>query len=148
MMQNHYVISSKYHFWTRNVRNWTKSPDLVMSGPVQEDPYGPHMGPYAPILAHMDPQTSDSFLPLVRKDFPCVFLNLWNQEEVRTWRKSEFWSNLARFRSTNGILTKWPNDSASFLLEKLKNQVILIKNLNIWPKTLKSDPKIENRTTI
>ena len=47
-MQNHYVISSKYHFWTRNVPNWTKSPDLVMSGPVQEDPYGPHMGPYGP----------------------------------------------------------------------------------------------------
>ena len=54
-MQNHYVISSKYHFWTRNVRNWTKSPDLVMSGPVQEDPYGPHMGPYGPIWAHMGP---------------------------------------------------------------------------------------------
>ena len=50
-MQNHYEISSKYHFWTRNVRNWTKSPDLVMSGPVQEDPYGPHMGPYGPIRA-------------------------------------------------------------------------------------------------
>ena len=47
MMQNHCVISSKYHFWTRNVSNSTKSPDLVMSGPVQEDPYGPirsHMG--------------------------------------------------------------------------------------------------------
>ena len=29
--------------------NWTKSPDLVMSGPVQEDPYGPHMGPYGPL---------------------------------------------------------------------------------------------------
>ena len=45
MMQNHYVISSKYHFWTRSVPNSTKSPDLVMSGPVQEDPYGPHKGP-------------------------------------------------------------------------------------------------------
>ena len=51
MMQNHDVISSKYHFWTRNVPNWTKSPDLVMSGPVQKDPYGPiraHVGPYGP----------------------------------------------------------------------------------------------------
>ena len=44
-MQNHLEISSKSKFWTRNVRNWTKSRDLVMSGPVQEDPYGPHMGP-------------------------------------------------------------------------------------------------------
>ena len=35
------------------------------------------------------------------------------------------------FRSKNGILTKCYNDSASFLPEKLKNQVILIKNLNI-----------------
>ena len=63
--------------------------------------------------------------------FPCVFLNLWSQERVRRWRKSEFWSNLARFGSKNGILTKWHNDSASFLLEKLKNQVILTKNFNI-----------------
>ena len=50
-MQNHYVIWSKYHFWTRNAPNSTKSPDLVMSGPVQEDPYGPiraHKGPYGP----------------------------------------------------------------------------------------------------
>ena len=65
--------------------------------------------------------------------FPCVFLNLWSQEKVRTWRKSEFWSNLARFGSRNGILTKFINDSASFLPEKLKNHVILAKNLNIWP---------------
>ena len=63
--------------------------------------------------------------------FPCVFLNLWSQERVRRWRKSEFWSNLARFGSRNGILTKWHNDSASFLPEKLKNQFILTKNLNI-----------------
>ena len=58
-MQAHYVISSKYRFWTRNVPNWTKSPDLVMSGPVQEDPYGPHMAPYGPmygpIRVHMGP---------------------------------------------------------------------------------------------
>ena len=33
--------------------------------------------------------------------FPCVFLNLWSQERVRTWRKDEFWSNLARFGSRN-----------------------------------------------
>ena len=66
--------------------------------------------------------------------FPCVFLNLWSQERVRTLLKDEFWSNLARFGSRNGILTKWHNDSASFLPEKLKKHVILIKNFNIWPK--------------
>ena len=32
-MQNHYVISSKYHFWTRNVPNWTKTHPSVTSGP-------------------------------------------------------------------------------------------------------------------
>ena len=81
------------------------------------------------------------FPSYVKSVFPCVFLTLWNQEEVRTWLKSEFWSNLARFGSKNKFLTKWHNDSASFLLEKLKNQVILIKNLNIWPK-IKKYPNI------
>ena len=42
-----------------------------------------------------------------------------------------FWFNFVRFGSKYGILTKLINDSASFLLEKLKNQVILIKDLNI-----------------
>ena len=101
------------------------------------------------IYAYMFPR----YVPCI---FPCVFLNLWSQErvrrwrksdlwsqeEVRTWRKSEFWSNLARFGSRNGILTKWHNDSASFLLEKLKNQVILTKNPNIWPKI----PKIPEKS--
>ena len=35
MMQNHYVISSKYHFWTWNVPNWTKSLKSDMSGPAK-----------------------------------------------------------------------------------------------------------------
>ena len=51
MMQNHYVISSKYHFWTWNVPNWTKSRDLNMSGPAKTCLGGPiraHMGPYGP----------------------------------------------------------------------------------------------------
>ena len=92
--------------------------------------------------------------------FPCVFLNLWSQEEVRTcpnsdlwsqeevrtWRKSEFWSNLARFESRNGILTKWSNDSASFLLEKLKNHVVLTKNLNIWQKNSENTLKTFKNT--
>ena len=41
------------------------------------------------------------------------------------------WFNFARFGSRNGILTKFIDDSASFLPEKLKNLVILRKNLNI-----------------
>ena len=43
--------------------------------------------------------------------------------------------------SKNCILTKWHNDSASFLLEKLKNQVILIKNLNICDQQFQKYPK-------
>ena len=35
IMQNHYVISSKYHFWTWNVPNWTKSLKSDMSGPAK-----------------------------------------------------------------------------------------------------------------
>ena len=38
-MQNHQEITSKIKFWSRNVRNWTKTLTLVMSGPVQEDKY-------------------------------------------------------------------------------------------------------------
>ena len=38
-MQNHLETSSKTQFWTQNVRNLTKTRDLVMSGPVQEDKY-------------------------------------------------------------------------------------------------------------
>ena len=40
-------------------------------------------------------------------------------------------SNLACFGSKNGILMKFLNDSASFLLEKLKNHFILTINVNI-----------------
>ena len=39
-MQNHLEISSKTQFWTRNVRNWTKSRDLVMSGLAKTCPGG------------------------------------------------------------------------------------------------------------
>ena len=40
MMQKHLEISSKYHFWTRNVRNLTKSRDLDMSGLAKTCPAG------------------------------------------------------------------------------------------------------------
>ena len=35
IMQNHYEISSKTLFWTQNIQNRTKSPDLDMSGPAK-----------------------------------------------------------------------------------------------------------------
>ena len=45
MMQNHLEISSKIQFWTRSVRNWSKSLTeslrkvyAIFQGPVQEDP--------------------------------------------------------------------------------------------------------------
>ena len=65
-MQNHYEIWSKYHLWTRNVADWSKSPDLVMSGPVQEDPYGPiraHKGPYDPYGPQPGPGPNPDWAP-------------------------------------------------------------------------------------
>ena len=50
---------------------------------------------------------------------------------ARTCPISDFWSNFARFGSQNCILTKFIDDSAWFLLEKLKKHVILIKTHNI-----------------
>ena len=66
------------------------------------------MGPYGPMRALMD--------------------RSW---QVRTCPILDFWSNFAHFGSQNGFLTKFINDSASFLLEKLKNHMILTKNHNI-----------------
>ena len=65
------------------------------------------------------------------------FLLYGVKEEVRRWRKDEFWSNLARFEFKIRFFTKFLNDSAWFLLEKLKKHVILTKNHNIWPKIQK-----------
>ena len=91
---------------------------------------------YIPYIFHIYFLAMWSMFSLV-----CV-LNLWSQEEVRTCPNSDFWSNFARFGSRNGILTKWHNDSGSFLLEKLKIQVILTKNLNIWPQIPKIPKEI------
>ena len=91
-------------------------------GPVRVGAHmGPYMGPYGPLWAHI-----------------LAHMALWAHmglpgqvlEKASTFRKT-IWTNFARFGSKNSILTKFINDSASFLLEKLKNQVILIKNLNI-----------------
>ena len=88
-------------------------------------PYGPlwahiwaNMGPYGPIYgpiwAHMGPYgTSWIGLGRLRK------LSVKLLDQFRT------------FRVQNLLLMKFLNDSASFLLEKLKNHVILTKNLNI-----------------
>ena len=74
--------------------------------------------------------------------FPCVFLNLWSQEEVRTWPKSEFWFNFARFGSRNCILMKFIDDSAWLLSEKLKNHIFSTQNRNIWKEIPKIFQKI------
>jgi len=39
-MQNHYEITSKTQFWTRNVANWTESRHLDMSRPAKASPGG------------------------------------------------------------------------------------------------------------
>ena len=61
--------------------------------------------------------------------------------QVRTWPNRDFLSKFACFGFKIRFLTKFHNDSASFLSEKLKNQVILIKNLNIWLKISKIPQK-------
>ena len=74
-------------------------------------PYGPiwaHMGTYGPIWALMGPPG-----------------------QVRTCPISDFWSNCVRLESKTWFLTKFVNDFAWFLFEKLKIHVIFIKNINI-----------------
>ena len=76
------------------------------------------MGPYGPMWAHMGPPgqvlEKASTFRHISVNFPY-----------------DIWTNFARFGSRNGILIKFIDDSASFLLEKLKNHVILTKSLNI-----------------
>ena len=56
-----------------------------------------------------------------------------------TCQISDFSFNFTNFGFRNVFLTKILNDSAWFLLEKLKKHVILTKNPNIQPKI----PKIQ-----
>ena len=51
-------------------------------------------------------------------------------EKASTFRR-DFWTIFARFGSKTCFLMKFLDDSALFLLEKLKNHVMLPKNLNI-----------------
>ena len=57
--------------------------------------------------------------------------------QVRTCPNHDFWSNLTRFGFKIRFLTKFLNDSAWFLLEKLKKHIISTKNFTIWPNILK-----------
>ena len=57
-MQNHLEISSKSKFWTRNVRNLSKSLTESLRkvyGIFQDLSRKAHMGPHGPIWAHMGP---------------------------------------------------------------------------------------------
>ena len=57
-MQNHLEISSKTHFWTRNVRNLSKSLTESLRKVYvifQDLSRRTHKGPYGPIRAHMGP---------------------------------------------------------------------------------------------
>ena len=81
-------------------------------------PYGPLMGPYGPIWALMGPYGPSWAL-------------MGPPWQVRTFPISDFWSNFARFGYKNDFSTKFINDSASFLPQKLKNHVILSNNPNI-----------------
>ena len=73
------------------------------------------MGPYGPMWALMGP--------------PGQVL-----EKASTFRltfRRDFWTNFARFGSKTKFFMKFLDDSASFLLEKLKKHVILTKSSNI-----------------
>ena len=72
-------------------------------------------GPYGPIWAHVGPYVSSS-----------TGLGRCGHVRFPTFGPISHVSG-----PKLGFLTKFIDDSASFLLEKLKNQVILIKNLNI-----------------
>ena len=85
---------------------------------------GPYMGPYGPIWAHVGPY-GPSWTGLGEGvNFPSTF-------------RKTIWTNFPRFGFKTELLMKFLNDSASFLLAKLKNQVILTKNPNISPTILK-----------
>ena len=79
---------------------------------------GPYIGPYGPMWALMGP-------------YGPLWVLLDKSSQVRTCPISDSWSNFACFGSKNKFLTKFLDDSAWFLLEKLKKHVILTKNPNI-----------------
>ena len=66
-----------------------------------------------------------------KKYFRCFEVSTCPPGQVRACPISDFWSNFTRFGFKIRFLTKFHNDSASFLPEKPKKHIILIKNLNI-----------------
>ena len=82
------------------------------------------MGPYGPMWAHMGPYGS-SWTGLGKSvNFPSTCRKTFGPISHVSGSKTE-------------LLIKFLDDSVSFLLEKLKNHVILTKNLNIGPKIQK-----------
>ena len=74
----------------------------------QDGPIWAHVGPYGPSWTGLGEGVN----------FPSTF-------------RKTIWTNLARFGSKTDFLMKCLDDSASYLLEKLKNHVIFTKNHNI-----------------
>ena len=110
-------------------------PMRAITGPIWV-----HMGLYGPIWALMGPYKGPYMGP---------YGSSWTGrgEGVNfpsTFRKT-IWTNLIRFGSKINFLIKFLNDSASFLLEKLKNQVILIQNLNLTKEPKNTPTILKNR---
>ena len=167
-MQNHHVNLSKYHFWTRNMQNSTKSRDLVMSGPVQENPYGPQKRPYGPIWtptccavlccpgwgpygplwgpygsSWTGPDMTKSRLLVQFRTFR-VQNKVFGQMRPGSGRippNRDFWFNFACFGSKTEFLTKFLDDSAWFCVEKLKKHGSETKKPKNKTQNLKIGPK-------
>ena len=110
--------------WFWNLWNSSGARILLLCHKCIGGCFGAHMGPYGPIWAHVGPYGS-SWTGLGKSvNFPSTF-------------RRDIWTHFARCGSKTKILMKFLNDSASFLLEKLKNQIIFAKNPNIWSKIQK-----------
>ena len=95
-------------------------------GPIwaPDGPIWAHMGPCGPIWAHIGPPGQVLDFRKLSVRFP------------QTFRKT-IWTNFARFGSKSYIFMKFLNDSASFLLEKLKKHIIYKKTLIFHQKSRK-----------
>ena len=113
--KNHIEIKMSFHIFPKS---WSQKIQKMTPRGVRPGWGGPGWGPYGPMWALMGPYGS-SWTGLGKSvNFPSTF-------------RKTIWTNFACFGSENGILMKFLDDSASFLLEKLKNHVILTKNPNI-----------------
>ena len=96
-------------------------------GPVR---VGAHMGPYGPMWAHMGPYGSSWTGLGEGVNFPSTF-------------RRDIWTNLVRLGSKTHFFMQFLDDSASLWLEKLKNHVVLTKNLIFDLKSNKYHKKIK-----